>query len=68
MASFLIKWKAGYHICYISFSRRRFMTAISLLILVFVCVGLFSRSYNSKVRLLVLLTAVSVVIYITIKP
>ncbi len=44
------------------------MTAISLIILVFVCVGLFSRSYNAKIRLLVLFAAVSVVIYITIKP
>jgi hypothetical protein len=41
------------------------MKSIFLLLVAFVCLGVFARNYNTKVRLLVLCVSAGMVLYIT---
>jgi hypothetical protein len=42
------------------------MTSIFILLVAFVCLGLFARNYSTPVRLLVLCVAAAMVLYITL--
>ncbi len=42
------------------------MMSIFLLLVAFICLGLFARNYNTRVRLLMLCVAAAMVLYITL--
>jgi hypothetical protein len=58
--------KVGFQIGYDNFNRRFVMMSIFLLLVAFICLGLFARNYNTRVRLLVLCVAAAMVLYITL--
>ncbi len=42
------------------------MVPISILLMTFVCLGLFARTYDTRIRLLVFCVAIGTVLYFTL--